>query len=93
MPATLERIRASMKVAPTAQQKGLALTIRLVAYDNGLVQLDGIPLNDQTNYDAVTGWLGANEVITATISEFYRRVKKRQSEMPAAKPVVGEHIR
>ena len=81
MPTSLERIRASMKVGPTAQQAGLALNLRLIAYDNGMVQLDGIPLNDKVDDDQATGWLGANEIIIATVNEFYRQVKKRQSEL------------
>ena len=84
MPASLERIRASMKVSPTVQEKGLVLTMRLIAYDDGMLQLDGIPLNNHTDDDPLAGWLGADEVVTSTINEFYNQVKKRLSEMPAA---------
>ena len=35
MPASTDRIRRSMHVAPTAKDKGLELTLRVTAYDNG----------------------------------------------------------
>ena len=47
MPATLGRLRRTMDVKPTAKDKVLTLTLRLTAYDNGMIQLDGVPLNDQ----------------------------------------------
>jgi nitrogenase molybdenum-iron protein alpha/beta subunit len=80
MPASLERIRKSMDVAPTAQDKGLTLTLRITAYDNGMVQLDGIPINDHVDYDQVVGWTGALEVLTATVNEFQRQVTKRKKD-------------
>jgi len=67
-----------MDVKPTPQDKGLALTIRLVAYDNGMIQLDGVPINDQADYDQATGWLGAAEVVVATMNEFRRQVDARR---------------
>lgn len=81
MPASLERIRESMTVKPTPMGKGLELTLRLVAYDNGMIQLDGIPINASPDYDSVDGWLGAAEVAVATINEFRRQVARRRREL------------
>jgi hypothetical protein len=78
VPATLDRIRKSMTVEPTPNDKGLRLTLQLVAYDNGMVQLDGIPLNTSPDYDAAEGWLSAVEVAVATINEFRRQVEARR---------------
>jgi hypothetical protein len=78
MPASLERIRKSMTVEPTAKDKGLTLTLTLTAYDNGMVQLDGIPINVEPHYDQVEGFLGASEVAVTTIHEFYRQVQARR---------------
>ncbi len=47
MAASLERIRNSMDVKPTPENKGMILTLRLKAYDNGMIELDGIPINDR----------------------------------------------
>ena len=80
MPARLDRIRQSMDVQPTPRDKGLELTIRLKVYDNGLLELDGIPLNDKDRDDPVLGWLAAGEVITSTLTEFYRQVAKRRAK-------------
>ena len=80
MPAQLDRIRRTMKVQPTARDKGLVLNIEVVAYDNGMVQVDGVPINDdQTGYNQVVGYLGATDVITTTLLEFYRQVQQRKA--------------
>jgi hypothetical protein len=89
MAASLERIRNSMDVKLTPENKGLILTLRLKAYDNGMIELDGIPINDRgkraahagtpgPEYDEVIGWLGVSEVIGITLSEFHRQVAKRK---------------
>ena len=81
MPASLDRIRESMTVQPTPKNKGLQLTLSLVAYDNGMIQLDGIPINASPDYDDVDGWLGATEVAVATINEFRRQVTRRRETL------------
>lgn len=56
MPASLDRIRKAMRVKRTAQDKGWQLNITVTAYDNGLIQVDGIPVNDRdTGPDAAEG--------------------------------------
>ncbi|MFF5264243.1 hypothetical protein ACFY4C_35405 [Actinomadura viridis] len=77
MPASLKRIRETMNVEPTPRNKGLTLTLKLTAYDNGMLELDTVPLNDHKTDDDVTGWLAAAEVITATLNEFHRQVAAR----------------
>jgi hypothetical protein len=49
------------------------LTLEVVACDNGMIQLDGIPINVAPAYDEADGWLGATEVVVATINEFCAR--------------------
>jgi hypothetical protein len=83
MPASLNRIRETMKVQKTPRDKGLTLTLKLTAYDNGMLELDTVPLNDHNVDDDVTGWLAAAEVLTATLNEFHRQVAKRQAEKRA----------
>src|SRR5258705_9712314 len=78
MPASLDRIRESMTVQPTAQDKGLRLTIEVVAYDNGMIQVDGVPINVSPTYDEGEGWLGAAEVAVATIGELRRQTIRRR---------------
>jgi hypothetical protein len=50
----------------------MTLIIRITAYDNGMVQVDGIPINDHRDPDPVHGWLGAVDVVTSTIALFQR---------------------
>ena len=84
MPASLERIRKTMDVQPTPRDKGLTLTLRVVAYDTGLVELDGVPINDQVaadgmNYDQAAGMLRAAAEVGTTLVEFYQQVQKRRA--------------
>ncbi len=76
MPASLTRIRKSMKVEQT--DKGASLTLRLVAYDNGLVTLDGIPINKLGRDHPAAGWTGAMEVMAGHVNEFQRVFAKRR---------------
>jgi hypothetical protein len=80
MPASLKRIRESMSVMPTARDKGLTLTIRVTAYDNGMVEVDGIPIYESPVYDQGGGWLGAADVITTTLNEFRRQAEIRKKQ-------------
>ncbi|MDO9445018.1 MAG: hypothetical protein Q7K37_06835 [Dehalococcoidia bacterium] len=73
MPASLTRIRNTMKVAPTSRDKGLKLTLTVVAYDNGMVVVDGIPMSDPES-----GWVDAAEVLVTTLNEFRRQASKRK---------------
>lgn len=82
MPATGDRIRKAMTVAPTTQDKGLTLTIKVTAYDNGMVQVDGVPINEAPTYDQAEGWLAAAEVAVSTINEFRKQVNKRRRGLP-----------
>lgn len=89
MPASLDRIRESMTVQSTPRDKGLHLTLNLVAYDNGMIQLDGIPINVAPGYDNGEGWLGAAEVAIATINEIRRQVERRRLTMPQDADTAG----
>ncbi len=79
MPASIKRVRESWNVKQTARNKGITLTIKVTAYDNGMVEVDGIPINLAPHYDAGGGWLGAADVITTTLSEFRKESVKRRS--------------
>ncbi len=74
MPASLRRIRESMQVRSTARDKGLELTIKVVAYDTGMIQVDGIPMGSPES-----GWIDAAGVLMATLGEFHTQVRKRRA--------------
>jgi len=80
MPGTLRRIRGEMDVKPTPRDKGLTLTLRVTAYDNGMIEVDGVPINEAPAYDPGHGWLGAAETALLTLSEFRRQAEKRRKE-------------
>lgn len=78
MGASINRIREEMNVTPTAQDKGITLTLTVTAYDNGLVAVNGTPINCNPHYDQGHGWLGAVEVISATLGEFRKLASARR---------------
>lgn len=80
MPASIKRIRESWNVKPTPRNKGITLTVKVTAYDNGMVEVDGIPINVEPNYDQGHGWLGAADVITTTLNEFRKDAAARRKE-------------
>lgn len=78
MPASLKRIRETMKVKPTARSKGLTLTITVTAYDKGLIEVDTVPMSSPE-----TGWIDAAEVLAVTLNEFQRQVTKHRRSQQA----------
>jgi hypothetical protein len=89
MPGTLQRIDGSMKMERTAGDKGWKLELEVVAYDSGMIMVDGIPINDKkTGYDPADGWCGAFEIVAQTIHRFQQRVARAKTDELA--PVVNE---
>ncbi len=80
MPGTLKRIRAEMDVKPTPRDRGLTLTLRVTAYDNGVIAVDGVPINAAPSYDPGHGWLDAAETALLTLSEFRRQAEIRRNQ-------------
>lgn len=67
------------EIVPTAEDKGLKMTITVTAYDNGMVAVDGRPINAaEDGYDAGHGWLGAAEHVTLKFGELRRQAVARQ---------------
>lgn len=77
MPASTETIREKMDVDQTPQDKGLICTIRVTAYDNGMICVNDRPINSPD--DPTLGWVGAHDVIGSTLTEFYRQVQHRKT--------------
>jgi len=74
-----------MKVGPTPRGAGLELTLKIVAYDNGLVQVDGVPMMGMPSHSSETaGWLDAMTTTVITIEEFRRQVEARRNAAAAA---------
>ena len=79
MAASLKTVREKMDVEPTKDNKGLTYTLRVTAYDNGLISIDGrIVSSGKIKRDNALGWLQASEVISIALTEFYRHAAKRQ---------------
>jgi hypothetical protein len=82
MPATLARTRGNVDAHTRTLAKSLELTITVKAYDNGMVEVFGEPINNsQEGYDAGHGWLGAAECITLALGEFRRQTVARRKKI------------
>jgi hypothetical protein len=68
-------------VKPTSEDKGLEIAIRIKAYDNGQVYLDGTPMNGSTPEET---WLAAAWTATEKIAELQRNFAKRRRQQQAA---------
>jgi hypothetical protein len=78
MAASLKTVREKMDVQPTPENKGLILTLRVTAYDNGLIHVDGQPCSSGNPIDPTLSWLLANQNISIAFTEFYRQISKRK---------------
>lgn len=56
-PASIKRIRESWNVKPTPRDKGLTLTVKVTAYDNGMVEVDASLSTSSRCMDEATGLL------------------------------------
>jgi hypothetical protein len=82
MAASIKTVREKMDVEPTRDNKGLTCTLRITAYDNGLVSVDGRPVSMGNTRDPALDWLHANEVISIALAEFYHQVAQRRGAKP-----------
>lgn len=75
-----------MDVKPTPHDKGLTLTLRVTACDNGMIAVDGVPINAAPAYDPGHGWLGAAEVALLALSEFRKQAEARRKQNAVTAP-------
>lgn len=65
-----ERLRAESTIIATPLDAGLEMTIKVKAYDKGIVEVDGVPMND-------AGWLGAAVVVAQKVEFLSRELRAR----------------
>ena len=74
MPRSLDEIRNSMDdVGRTPRDKGYETTINLIAYDNGLIKVNGTPVRGTPD-----NWPMVMEAVVATVNEFRNQVERRR---------------
>jgi hypothetical protein len=83
MAHSLEIIRQHIKVAETTNNKGLALTLVITAYDNGMLHIGNVPVRsgplDANGGVSALGWLQGSEAIGGYLTEFCRQVEQRRN--------------
>lgn len=78
MPNSLEYVRRKVNAKRTKENKGLEMTIKIVAYDNGIVNVNGNPIGR----GRWNQWLSAARFILQLLNEFeYKVSKARRDEM------------
>ena len=80
MAGSIKRVRETMEIKPTQRNKGLQTTLRVVAYDNGMIEVNGVPINAAPAYDQGVGWLGAHVIIGQHMEELQKQSSKRRSQ-------------
>lgn len=80
MGATPPRIRKDWDVQRSPDDKGWVLTMKVTAYDSGMISVDGTPINKGRTgtFDPAHGWLGAADVGTSIINEFRKFVVRKR---------------
>jgi hypothetical protein len=98
MTAPTTTIRENLNTRPTEQDKGLILDLEILAYDNGMITVNGRPVSSDPS-NPTTAWMEVFKVIAISLSEFQRKFSKRRvdglGETIKAKPgtkakMVGE---
>lgn len=70
-------IRQLVDAKPTPNDKGLEMTIKIVAYDRGIVNVNANAIGQNRNDNQ---WLSVNRCIGQMLEEFGAQVAKRQDE-------------
>ena len=79
MANSLEYIRSLARIEPSPQDKGLILTIRVGAYDQGIVDVEGTPAGGS---DA-DRWLAAARMVMELMEELQRQAALRAKQRAA----------
>jgi xanthine dehydrogenase molybdopterin-binding subunit B len=75
---TTRNVTVETEITPTPKNKGLMMTITVKAYDTGMIEVDGRPINDvEGGYDQGIGWLGAAETVLLKLGELRKQAAKR----------------
>jgi hypothetical protein len=81
MSYTRDRIRSEMVTGRTPKADKLVITVK--HYDNGMVEVNGHPINRAPHYDAAQGWLGAANIILGHLDEFRHLVEAHTTSKEA----------
>jgi hypothetical protein len=78
MAYTMESIRKELDVAVTERDRGLIMTLKVVAYDNGMITVNERVINSPGS-DPARAWLGANELMGGHLSAFREKFVERNA--------------
>jgi hypothetical protein len=66
-----------MTPGETPENRGLTITIKVHAYDSGLLKVDGRPV------DPKDGWIGVGDLVALTQTVFHEKVGERAAARTA----------
>jgi hypothetical protein len=78
MPMTIDGVRKLLDVEPTPEDVGLQVTVKVAAYDNGIVTVNGQPM--RVDRDLGRGLLAAMEHTAAQLGLFHQLVDQRRAQ-------------
>jgi hypothetical protein len=84
MPSTIHGVRKLLDIQPTPEDAGLTFTVKVTAYDNGLVSYNGQPM--RVEYDLGRGLVNAMEHAAAGLHEFHKQVTERRAQRCTGDP-------
>jgi hypothetical protein len=88
MPISINGVRKLLDVAETSEDKGLTMTVKVTAYDNGIVAVNGQPM--RVERDLGRGLLAAMEHTAAQLGEFHKLVDERRDSLQRCTGDPGE---
>lgn len=82
MPRSPKQLEIEKNIDETSRNVGLTQTITITAYDKGILQIDGTPLQGVSVEDP-EAWLEAGIVIAQKLAQLQREAAKRRDEKRA----------
>jgi hypothetical protein len=83
MAHSIELIRDQIKISGTANHRGLALTLVVTAYDNGMLHIGHTPVGSgpvTMEGGSSLGWMECSESVGGYLTEFCRQVEQRRRD-------------
>ena len=76
-----DRLRDSVKIIRTPQDKGWQTTVKLTIYDNGIVHVNNLPLNPNESQGMNVADERMPDALAVIVDEFKRQVEAQSSRL------------
>jgi hypothetical protein len=91
MPNTREHVRNILDTKPTQEDVGLVCTIKITAYDNGMINVNGSPAGlTKIPGRSSEKWMHATRKVMQILEQFEETFAERQAEQKG-RPLICEN--